>query len=148
MEDREQARLAREARFISHVVDDGWNLPTEVVEEITLRVIEAYDDALLTVRIENMNHKGRWLTMEAAKKYEMKSWVWRCIYENQYIGKLAEIRRELMENYGVTELEAVNILNGRNVKDYVAKYDRIRNMIPVGVNVEQIVNEVRREYAC
>lgn len=136
------------SRFIARVVDDGWNLPYEVVEEIMARIVKAYDDAYLTVCKLNRNHKGGWLTNEVAKLYETKSSVWRFVGDNRGTAKLAELRQELMENYGVTELEATNILNGRNVRDYVAKYDRIRNLIPLRVNEERIAYEVREEYAC
>ena len=30
--------------------------------------------------------------------------------------------------YGVTELEAINILNGKCISDYVEKYNRIKNL--------------------
>jgi hypothetical protein len=55
-------------------------------------------------------------------------------YSNQYIGKVKEIGEELRRLYGLTELEARNILFERNVSEYVNKYDRIRNLIPLGVN--------------
>lgn len=35
--------------------------------------------------------------------------------------------------YGVTELEAINILNGKCISDYVEKYNRIKNLIPLNV---------------
>ncbi len=38
------------------------------------------------------------------------------------------------EKGGVTELEAINILNGRCVTDYVEKYQRIKNLIPLKVD--------------
>lgn len=36
-----------------------------------------------------------------------------------------QLRNELMQKYGVTELEAINILNGFHVNDYVNKYELI-----------------------
>lgn len=148
MSERELEGLSQASRFVAKVVDDGWNLPYEVVEEIRARIIKAYDEAYLTVCKAKRDHKGRWLTLRAAKKYETKSWVWRCVYDNQYIGELKKMQNELMNEYGVTELEAVNILNGRNVRDYVTKYERIRKLIPMRVNEERIAYEVREEYAC
>lgn len=147
MSDRELERNSQAARFITKVTDDGWNLPFEAIEEIRLRIIKAYDDAYLAVYRAKRSHKGAWLTAEVAKKYETKSWVWRAVYDNQYIGELRRLGQELMDRYGVTELEAVNILNGRNVMDYVAKYDRIRKLIPMNVNEERIAREVREMYA-
>lgn len=38
---------------------------------------------------------------------------------------------ELQKVYGLTELEATNVLNGRNVMDYVYKYERIRTLTPI-----------------
>ena len=61
------------------------------------------------------------------------SWIYRVQNGNQYIGKVREIGEELRRLYGVTEIEARNILFERNVSDYVNKYDRIRNLMPVGV---------------
>ena len=39
----------------------------------------------------------------------------------------------LMEEFGVTQLEATNILNGFHVADYVNKYYRIQNKIPLDI---------------
>lgn len=38
------------------------------------------------------------------------------------IGLRREIRRDLMKKYGLSEIEAINVLNGRNTEDYVVKY--------------------------
>ena len=38
------------------------------------------------------------------------------------IGRMRELKRELMDLCGVTELEALNILCDRNVNDYIHKY--------------------------
>jgi hypothetical protein len=46
-----------------------------------------------------------------------------------------QIRKELRELYGLTEIEARNILFERNVSDYVNKYDRNRNLIPIPLGV-------------
>lgn len=37
-------------------------------------------------------------------------------------GSMSVLKKELMELCGVTELEALNILCGRNVRDYINKY--------------------------
>jgi len=37
-------------------------------------------------------------------------------------GSMTTLKKELMELCGVTELEALNILCGRNVRDYINKY--------------------------
>ena len=38
------------------------------------------------------------------------------------IGLRREIRLDLMKKYGLSEIEAINVLNGRNIEDYVVKY--------------------------
>lgn len=57
-----------------------------------------------------------------------------------------EIGEELRREYGVTELEAINIMNGNNVEDYLNKYHRIQNRIPVNVNAQAICDELVFEY--
>ena len=120
-------------KFNTYVVDDGWNLPYEEIEENELQVVEPELKAYEDVQKLNRNHQGFWLTDEVARKYAAKSWIYRVQNGNQYIGKVREIGEELRRLYGVTEIEARNILFERNVSDYVNKYDRIRNLIPIGV---------------
>lgn len=43
----------------------------------------------------------------------------------QAYGSMRRLQKELMELCGVLELEALNILCGRNVRDYISKYDGI-----------------------
>ena len=47
------------------------------------------------------------------------------------VGQRRQLRKELQERYGLLEIEAVNILGGVHGAFYVAKYDRIRNGIPL-----------------
>lgn len=128
--------------FISHVIDDGWHLPQEVIEEIVYRIEISKDEAMRKVLKLNKNHTGDWLTREIAESYAAKSWVYRVITDNQYIGMVRELGEELQKLYGVTELEAINILNNYHIADYVNKYYRIKNMIPDFVDEEKIVDEV------
>ena len=37
-------------------------------------------------------------------------------------GKMHDLKKELIDLCGVTEIEALNILCGRNVRDYISKY--------------------------
>lgn len=37
-------------------------------------------------------------------------------------GQMHNLKKELMDLCGITELEALNILCGRNVRDYISKY--------------------------
>ena len=42
----------------------------------------------------------------------------------QDIGQRRTLRIELQKRCGLTELEAVNVVNGHHVQDYIAKYER------------------------
>ena len=44
----------------------------------------------------------------------------------QDIGQRRSLRIELQKRRGLTELEAVNVINGHHVQDYIAKYERRR----------------------
>lgn len=51
------------------------------------------------------------------------------------VGEKRKLRMELQQKYGLTELEATNILNGYHVEDYLNKYERIGNLIPTHITV-------------
>ena len=121
------------ARFNTYVVDDGWNLPYEETEETDLQVIGSELEAYAEVCRQNRSHKGFWLTSDVARKYAAMSWIYR------------EIGEELRRLYGLTEIEARNILFERKVSDYVNKYDRIRNLIPLGVGNSAYDDEMIRQ---
>lgn len=42
----------------------------------------------------------------------------------QDVGQRRKLRIELQKRCGLTELEAVNVINGHHVQDYIAKYER------------------------
>lgn len=66
-----------------------------------------------------------YLSYEVARKYHNKAVK---ISDNaEDIGIRRALRMELQNIYGLTELEAINVLNGRNVSDYVRKYQNIKN---------------------
>lgn len=44
--------------------------------------------------------------------------------DSQAIGERRRLIGELMRNYGILEIEATNVLNGRNIPEYVKKYER------------------------
>lgn len=132
--------------YNSYVIDDGWRVPETIVEVINLRIQMAWEDAYRIVCKQKLNHKGDWISLKTAYEYEARAWIYRIFYGNQYIGELRKIGQELQEKYGVTELEAINILNGYHIKDYVDKYYRMENLIPIQVNVQKICNEVLDEY--
>ncbi len=128
--------------YRSYVIDDGWNPPYEVIEEIEFKIAETQREAMIEVIKQHKNHKGDWLTDEVAERYAARSWVYRILNSNQYVGKVREIGKELQELYGVEEIEAINILFEHNVRDYVNKYYRIKNLIPRNVNPQRICDEV------
>jgi len=80
-----------------------------------------------------INHKGGWLTDEVVAEFQ-KLAVKLPHEEGQAIGEKRKLCIRLMEEYGVTELEAVNIINGNRTSDYVTKYHRIQNQIPLMIN--------------
>ncbi len=132
----------------SYVVDDGWHLPQEIIEIIDLRIAEAKSEALWRVKYVHDHHRGKWINSEVVRKYQAKSWIFRVHEENQYCGMVRKIGEELQEEYGVTELEAFNILleNTSNIKDYLTKYYNMEHMIPTYVDEQQICDSVVEEY--
>ena len=132
--------------FYSYIVDDGWNLPYEVIEEIKYKIARSQKEAFMDVLKQNKQHKGKWLTMDVANKYADEAWFYIVKNDGQYIREVREFGKELQDKYGVTELEAVNILFENNVGDYVEKYYRIRNLIPVDVDQQKICDMVVAEY--
>ena len=80
------------------------------------------------VKWQYITHAGKWLDADAVSKYQKEAEQFPA--ELGDVGGRRELRIKLQEEYGVTEIEAVNILNGYNVQDYLAKYERIRNKIP------------------
>lgn len=76
-----------------------------------------------TVADANTRQKGEWLTAEVVKRY--RDAVERQPSKDmQSIGERRRLRLELEEKYGITEIEAINILNGSSIGDYINKYER------------------------
>ena len=73
---------------------------------------------------ERNNYK--WLDSDAASKYHKKY-----METNRDAASQKRLSDELRKIYGVTDIEAINILNGRNVGDYIGKYERIKTHTPV-----------------
>ena len=131
----------------SYVIDDGWNLPEEVIEVIDMKIQEAWEDAVKRMERLRSTHKGEWLSVDVARHYRQLAAPFLAFYDGQYIKTVRELGRELQDMYGVTELEAINILNGYHIKDYVGRYYRIENCIPEGFDPQRICNRIYREYA-
>lgn len=72
--------------------------------------------------------------------------MWRVLSDGQNVGKVREIGEELQREYGVTEIESINIMNERNVADYLNKYYRIQHKIPLNVNEQAICEDIAYEY--
>lgn len=142
--DREASNVRNIYR--TYIIDDGWKIPQEVIEVIDLRIEQAWKEAYIQVCQQRSKHKGKWLTRKVCFKYEAKSWIYRVLNDSQYEGKVREIGIELQKIYGVTEVEAINIMNGRNINDYVNKYYRLKNRIPLNFQAQDICNDVLDEY--
>lgn len=99
---------------------------------MSVKRIKTKQDAIDAVNEQYRNHKGKWLTMETVEKYQARVRMLD-ISSNEMIGTKYEIMLEIMAEYGVTQLEATNILNGFHVADYVNKYYRIQNKIPLDI---------------
>lgn len=78
------------------------------------------NSSLLSVK-QNRRATNKWLTEDVVKAYQLIIHDL-CLNDNSDIGIKRIIRITLQEQYGLTELEAINILNGRNVSDYIFKY--------------------------
>ena len=91
---------------------------------------EKVDRAQLRIDEENANHQGEWLTQEVCDTYREAA---KAIndFDPQDVRRHRELRWELQEKYGLTEVEAINILNGNNISDYLLKYNRIINRQPL-----------------
>lgn len=66
--------------------------------------------------------EGEWLTEEICKAYREKA---KGLPQNsgQDTAEWRKLRIELQKLCDITEIEAVNILRGLNIRDYVNKYD-------------------------
>ncbi len=131
--------------YRSYVIDDGWNVPQEVVEAVDLRIEEEWAWKLYLAKARKLHHQGDWLTLEVAEKYRCLAVPFLAFYDGQYIKTVRELGKEMQERYGLTETETINILRGYHIHDYVDKYYRIKNIIPDGVDEQEICHEVLSE---
>ena len=84
------------------------------------------------VKNEYAKHKEEWLTQDIAEMYQQKGRILdnNCRLDN---GERRKLRIELQQKYGLTEIEAVNILNGIHTLEIVKRYERMLNMTPIKV---------------
>ena len=71
-----------------------------------------------------------WLTAEICHEYKKRAELLSGT-DGQDIGARRKLRMELQKRCHITEIEAINILNGYNVDLYVRKYDMLSGKIPV-----------------
>lgn len=83
--------------------------------------IEKYKLSLPTE--ETKEHKGKWLDEAGVEKYIRKAKRFEGL-GIQDVGARRLLRLEFQDEYGLSELEATNILNGHNVKFYIDMYQR------------------------
>lgn len=140
--------------YIYKLVDDGWVIPgideegsgklEEIIETIEATIAWTSQTAMNRLAKERKKHKGAWLTRDVVEYYSMKAKLFRPQTRNQYIGRLKELGNELQEKYGVTEIEAINILFEHNTEDYINKYYQMEHLVPECPSYETICEDVVR----
>ena len=72
-------------------------------------------------------HRNKYLDMEGINKYKF---LINMLPNNgsQDIGQRRKAKLSMMKEYGVTEVEAINILNGYNINDYINKYSFMKKI--------------------
>lgn len=66
----------------------------------------------------------------------------------QDVGERRKLRIELQERCGLTEVEAINILNGHHTAQYINKYSMLQNNVSLkgstGKNLAELEAEIQR----
>ena len=80
----------------------------------------------MKVKVKWFDHRigAQWLTMEICEEYRKKAL--ELPSGSGDIGAWRDLRKELQELCDITELQALNILNGRYCQDYVEFYNKMR----------------------
>ena len=92
----------------------------------------AHQNAIAYVKKLHDSHKGAWLTAEVAEAYWKKgAEIIATTESNSYTGLLRQLGDELIKEYGVSQIEAINILNGYHINQYVDKYYKIAKLMPL-----------------
>ena len=86
-------------------------------------------------------HTGEWITYDAIVMYQKRV----SGLSKEDIGERRKIRIEFQKRYGLTELEAINLLNGFHVQIYLRKYERMQNLIPLIVEKDKKINSLDDE---
>lgn len=81
-------------------------------------------------RLMEEKQKFEWLTIEICKEYKAKA---DQLPENDGMdtGEWRRLREELQKRCNIQEIEAVNILRGRNISIYINKYDILSGRVPM-----------------
>ena len=74
------------------------------------------------MRTLDKRKEKEWLTQEIAISYYKKAQRLRA-NDGQDIGRFRKLKEELMNQCNVIEIEAINILKGYHISDYIRKYD-------------------------
>ena len=87
------------------------------------------------------SHKGDWITREAALSYaERAKGMVECL--GQDIGRRRALKEELKRDYGLDELESLNIIDGNWIGLCVNKYNRIKLMKPTSQELSEIQGDI------
>lgn len=81
-------------------------------------------------KIAYMHEKAgyKWIDKDVTDEYRKKALA---LGDNPTnVGGMRQLCDELQHIYGLVEVEALNILNGHNVNDYISKYYRLQHRIP------------------
>ena len=103
-------------------------MPEEYAPKI--RTQKEADDLVLKQYERHIKNKYQWIDQEIADLYRKKS----LMFASEGSGgrqKTGILKKELQEVYGLNEVEAVNLLSGYHISDYVNKYERIRTKTPL-----------------
>ncbi len=82
---------------------------------------------LAALKAKRDSHKGEWITYEDAQEYRDRAE--KLPYNGfQDIGERRALRIELQERFGLSQTEAINIINGFNMRDIVQVYDNLKHL--------------------
>ena len=79
----------------------------------------------------HMNQGFLWFTKEVGDEYFERA---KSLGESPNdVGARRILRMELQQKYGLLEVEALNVLNGYHIQEYVEKYKRIQKRTPTEI---------------
>lgn len=108
----------------AHWLNGDDNMASNYLEERAKKYVgeaHAYHEA----------HNFLWFSQEVGEEYKKRALALGC--NTSDVGARRQLRIELQEKYGLTEVEALNVLNGFHITEYANKYKRIKNMIPTEI---------------